>query len=78
MMAMATDISGVPAPRLAIPAPLATLSADPLTAASRLTKKPPMMGLSVNQARMMSAPLRANGSKASRELGIVYTPIRAP
>ena len=76
MMAMTSDISGVPTPRLVVPAPLARLSAVLLTAASRFTRKPPMMGLSVDQVKTMAAPLRADGSKACRELGIVYTPVR--
>jgi dihydroflavonol-4-reductase len=76
MMEMTAEISGVPAPRLVVPAPLAKLSAVLLTAVSRFTKRRPMMGLSVDQARTMASPLRADGSKARRELGIAYTPIR--
>lgn len=76
MMDMAAEISGVPAPRLVVPAPLAKLSAVMLTAVSRFTRKRPMMGLSVDQVKTMAVPLRGNGSKACRELGIVYTPVR--
>jgi dihydroflavonol-4-reductase len=76
VMGMASDISGVPAPRLIVPGPLARLAAVLLTALAGITKKPPMMGMSVDQVNSMAASMRADGSKAQRELGITYTPIR--
>ena len=35
-----------------------------------------MLGMSVDQIKMMQEDLRFDGSKAERELGIAYTPIR--
>jgi dihydroflavonol-4-reductase len=76
VMNMARDISGVPSPRIVVPGAMAKLAAALLTALASITKKPPMMGMSVDQMKAMAVSVRADGSKAQRELGITYTPIR--
>jgi dihydroflavonol-4-reductase len=70
------ELSGTPLPRLTLPnaavMPLACL----LTGLARLTGRPPLWGLAVDQVRTARQGFRAEGSKAERELGLVYTPIR--
>jgi dihydroflavonol-4-reductase len=52
------------------------VNASLLTWLANLTKKPPMWNMSVDQMRTMKQGLIFDGSKAERELGITYTPIR--
>ena len=73
---MSSEISGARLPRLTLPGPLAMATAALLTVVANVIKKPPLWGLSLDAARTLSASLRADGSKAQRELGIAYTPIR--
>jgi dihydroflavonol-4-reductase len=74
--AMISEISGVPLPKLRLPDSLAVAGAAVLTALSGLTRRPPLWGMSRDQiATMMHGPI-ADGSRATRELGIAYTPIR--
>jgi dihydroflavonol-4-reductase len=73
---MISEISGVPLPGMRLPDFLVKTNAVLLTWLSGLTKKPPMLGLSVDQIRTVKEGWRFDGSKAERELGIVYTPIR--
>lgn len=70
------DISGVPVPRLRLPDFLVRWCAALLTWLAMLTRKPPVLGMSVDQIKMMGVDIRFDGSKAERELGIAYTPIR--
>jgi dihydroflavonol-4-reductase len=73
---MISDISGVQLPRMNLPSSLALANARLLTGLANLTKKPPMMAMSVDQMRTMKEGFRFDGSKAERELGVSYTPIR--
>jgi dihydroflavonol-4-reductase len=73
---MISEISGARLPRMRLPAGLAMAGAHLLTAVARLTGKPPMLGMSVDQIRTMKEGLIVDGGKAARELGIRYTPIR--
>lgn len=73
---MIKEIAGVPLPRLTLPDWLVPVNAALLTAVADLIKKPPLWGLSVDQISTMRAGFVADGSKAARELGITYTPIR--
>jgi dihydroflavonol-4-reductase len=72
----ATEAAGTRVPRLPMPGWMAMGGAHLLTALSRLTHRPPPLGMSVDQMRTMRAGGRADGSKAERELGIHYRPIR--
>lgn len=73
---MVTEISGVPLPKMQMPGPLVTLNAAALTALSSITKKTPRWGMAADQMRTIRGGIEADGSKAERELGISYTPIR--
>ncbi len=74
--ALVRDIAGVSLPKLTLPSWLVMANASLLTAVSRLSKKPPPWGMSLDQMATCRAGLEADGSKAAKELGIVYTPIR--
>jgi len=73
---MIGEIAGIRLPRMRLPDGLTLAGALLLTALSRLTGKPPMLGLSLDQIRTMKGGLVVDGSKAARDLGIRYTPIR--
>lgn len=73
---MVSEISGVPLPRLAMPDFLVAANAWLLTKISDIIKKPPIWGMAIDQIRVMEKGVQADGSKAERELGIQYTPIR--
>lgn len=70
------DMAGVKVPALALPGWIVMLIAHGLTALSRITKRPPWLGLSVDQMRTFKEGYVCDGSKAERELGIGYTAIR--
>jgi dihydroflavonol-4-reductase len=74
---MVSEISGTRLPRWVLPESLTLLGAHLLTALSSLTGKPPALDMSVDQMRLMKQGFQADGSKAARELGLAYTPIRA-
>lgn len=76
MNALVSELSGVPLPRLHMPGAMAMAGAAFLTALSRLTRRPPPLGMILDQIRMMKGGGRADGGKAARELGIAYTPVR--
>ena len=73
---LASEISGVPLPKLTLPDWLAMANATLLTWLAGLTRKPPLWGMATDQMRTMKEGFRADGSKTERELGITYTPIR--
>jgi dihydroflavonol-4-reductase len=73
---MISEISGVTLPRLKMPDWLAMANAVLLTAVADITKKPPLLGMAIDQMRTMKVGAEVDGSKAQRELGITYTPIR--
>jgi dihydroflavonol-4-reductase len=71
-----SEISGVALPKLRMPDSLAMANAMLLTLLADVVKKPPLLGMAVDQIRTMKEGAEADGSKAERELGITYTPIR--
>ena len=73
---MVCDIARVPFPRIRLPDPLVRMCAAFLTWLAKLTRKPPVLGMSVDAIRMLGEDIRFDGSKAERELDISYTPIR--
>jgi dihydroflavonol-4-reductase len=73
---MITEISGVPLPKLHLPDSFTMFNAFLLTGLANLIKKPPPWGLSVDQMKVMREGFQVDGSKAERELGMTYTPIR--
>lgn len=74
--ALLTEISGVKPPRLWFPDWLTTLGATFATGLAKLTNRPPMLNMALDQIRLMKQGLEVDGSKATRELGLRYTPIR--
>jgi len=70
------DVSDVPVPILRVPGALAMPLARVLTRIADMIGRPPLFGLSTDAVRTMSEGFRIDGSKAERELGIVYTPVR--
>jgi dihydroflavonol-4-reductase len=73
---MVSEIAGIRLPLLTLPAPLVIAGAYGATFLAKLTGKPPILDMSVEQIRMMKQGMKADGNKAVRELGIAYTPIR--
>ena len=73
---LVAEISGVPLPRVRMPDALVALNAGLLTALANVVKKPPKWGMATDQMRTIRHGIEANGSKAERELGLSYTPIR--
>jgi dihydroflavonol-4-reductase len=71
-----SGISGVSLPKLKMPNSLAMANAMLLTLLANIVKKPPLLGMALDQIRTMKEGAAADGSKVERELGITYTPIR--
>jgi dihydroflavonol-4-reductase len=76
MNQMVSEISGVPLPKFCLPDFMVKVNATLLTFLSNITKKPPMWGMAKDQIRTMKEGFVIDGSKAERELGITYTPVR--
>jgi dihydroflavonol-4-reductase len=73
---MVKEISGVSLPAFRLPDFMVLPNAWLLTRISDIIKKPPPWGMAIDQMRVMKEGFCADGSKAERELGITYTPIR--
>ena len=73
---MISEISGVPLPKFNLPDSITMMNAFFLTGLANLIKKPPLWGMALDQMKVMKAGFNVDGSKAERELGIKYTPIR--
>jgi len=73
---MISEISKVPLPKVCLPNSLVMANAALLTWLADLAKKPPMWGMALDAMRTIKEGFRFDGSKAERELGITYTPIR--
>lgn len=73
---MVSEISGVSLPKINMPDFLTITNAYILTGLSRLTGKKPLWGMSVDQMKTMKQGISIDGSKAERELGLTYTPLR--
>jgi dihydroflavonol-4-reductase len=71
-----SEISGVPLPERHFPAALVMGIAWLRTRIANVTKQPPPWGMCTDQVRSIKEGVRFDGSKAERELGITYTPIR--
>ncbi len=73
---MINEISGVPLPKFNLPDSVTMMNAFFLTGLANLIKKPPLWGMAIDQMKVMKVGFSVDGSKAERELGIKYTPIR--
>jgi dihydroflavonol-4-reductase len=71
-----SEISGAKPPRLTFPDWLTIFGALCATAVADVIKKPPVLDMAADQMRLMKQGAEIDGSKASRELGVSYTPIR--
>jgi dihydroflavonol-4-reductase len=76
MNQMIRELSGGKLPRLALPDSLTIALAHVVTRLADLTKKPPMLDLAIDQINLMKQGFEADGSKAVKDLGLSYTPIR--
>jgi len=73
---MINEISGTPLPILKLPDFMTSFGAVIATGLSRLIGKPPLLDMSIDQINLMKLGYEFDGSKAERELGLEYTPIR--
>lgn len=73
---MVHEVSTVSIPRIGLPAPMVMATAAILTGIAAVIKKPPLWGLSLDMARMLRLGFQFDGSKAERDLGLRYTPVR--
>ena len=71
-----SKISGVPMPKIRLPDSLVMSYAAILTWVANVTKRPPALGMSIDQIRTIKEGSQFDGSKSEKELGIIYTPIR--
>jgi nucleoside-diphosphate-sugar epimerase len=74
--ALVRELSGVSLPWLKLPDAAVMPLARLLTGLSRLTGRPPLWGLAADQVRTVQRGFCADGTKAERDLGLVYTPVR--
>lgn len=70
------EISGVPLPPLRLPDLLVRAASYLFTGLSTITHQPPLWTLSVDAERTLKNGFCFDGSKAERELGISYRPVR--
>lgn len=82
--ALISELSGVPMPRLHLPGPVIMAIAGVLTWVADRVKRPPVWAMSrdcgwvisLDSMRTTREGFWFDGSKAERELGLVYTPVR--
>lgn len=74
--ALVGDVADVRLPRLRLPDAVTAFNAWLLTGIANLTGRPPWLDLSVDQVSLMKQGFMVDASKAERELGLRYTPIR--
>ncbi len=73
---MVSELSGKRLPRVTLPDSMAIASAHLCTWLADLIKRPPLLDLAIDEMRLLAQGCQADGSKASKELGLSYTPIR--
>jgi len=73
---LVSEVGSVGLPRLALPRWLSMPTAYALTALAGLTARPPLWGMAVDSMRTLKEGIDADGSKAERELGLEYRPLR--
>ena len=74
--ALVSQLSGVRLPPLRLPDWLIRAASYPFTALAALTRTQPLWTLSIDAGRTLQAGFHFDGSRAERELGLQYTPIR--
>jgi len=73
---MVSEISGVALPKMRLPDFLTIFNARFLTLVANVIKKPPLWSMAIDQIRTMKEGVLVDGTKAERELGMSYTPVR--
>jgi len=73
---LVAEAAGIRLPRMRMPDAMAVGTAALLTGLARVTRRPPLFGLSLDQVRTMGHSPVFDGHKAERELGMTYTPVR--
>lgn len=71
-----SEVARVPLPLFRFPDWMVLAAAYLLTGAAAITRRPPLWGLSIDAGWTLKNGFRCDGSKAARELGIRYTPVR--
>lgn len=71
-----SEISGVPKPKMSLPDPLVMFNATLLTWLANIIKRPPPLGMSIDQMRTMKEGFQVDGRKVEKELCLKYTPVR--
>lgn len=74
--ALIANTAGVRLPLLRLPDPLVLAASYLFTALSAVTRRPPLWTLSIDAGRTLKNGFSFDGSRAERELGLRYTPIR--
>jgi dihydroflavonol-4-reductase len=69
-------ISGAPLPKVRVPDRAVMAGAALLTKVADLSGRPPLFGMSTDTMRNLKEGAAFDGSKAERELGVTYTPLR--
>lgn len=70
------EVSGVPLPLIHLPDFIVLAAAYLLTGISTVIRRAPLWGLSIDAAWTLKHGFQCDGSKAERELGITYSPVR--
>ncbi len=70
------EAAGTCPPKLSLPDWMAMMNATLLTGIADVVKKPPLWGMAVDYMKTTKHGFSADGTKAARELGIDYTPVR--
>jgi dihydroflavonol-4-reductase len=73
---MISEISGAKLPIVKFPNFLTVLNSYLLTGLANLIRKHPIWDMSKDQIALMKQGFEVDGSKATRELGLAYTPVR--
>ncbi len=73
---MVSELSERKLPRFILPDFATIASAHLCTWLAYLTRRPPLLDLAIDEVRLLKQGCQADGSKAARELGLTYTPIR--
>ncbi|MBI9049859.1 MAG: NAD-dependent epimerase/dehydratase family protein [Anaerolineaceae bacterium] len=71
-----SQVSGMDLPLISLPTWAVRIISGLLSSMSWLTKKPPLWGMSLDQTRTFSNGFQCDGSKAERQLGVSYRPVR--
>ncbi|MEE4194172.1 MAG: SDR family NAD(P)-dependent oxidoreductase [Anaerolineae bacterium] len=69
------EVSGVKLPKLVLPDWAALFIAQAITIRANRTGNPPLWGFTIDMAKTFQAGFEADGSRAEKELGLVYTPV---